>query len=233
MSTQAVTKAITQIAILMTLMFAGEAAMSYEEPDYMVIYKEGEIEYREYAPYLVAETVIENVEDYKDAGNEGFRRLFGYITGNNRTQSEISMTVPVQQTPINQKIAMTVPVQQTNAADGWRLAFTLPAKFKMETAPVPTDARIQVREVPGRTVAVLRYSGRWTESNFSKKQSTLRAELERSGIAAVGEMQSAVYNAPFTPPFMRRNEVMVEVNRVPESPETLAAEEIAVGGAGY
>ena len=233
MSTQAVTKSIKQIAIFMTLMFAGETAMSYEEPDYSVIYKEGEIEYREYAPYLVAETVIENVEDYKDAGNEGFRRLFRYITGNNRTQSEISMTVPVQQTSVNQKIAMTVPVQQTNAADGWRLAFTLPAKFTMETAPVPTDARIQVREVPGRTVAVLRYSGRWTESNFSKKQSALRAELERGGIDAVGEVQSAVYNAPFTPPFMRRNEVMVEVNRVPESRKTLAAEEFSVGRAGY
>ena len=207
--------------------------MSYEEPDYTVIYKEGGVEYREYAPYLVAETVIENVEDYKDAGNEGFRRLFGYITGNNRTQSEISMTVPVQQTSVNQKIAMTVPVQQTDAADGWRVAFTLPAKFTVETAPVPTDARIQVREVPGRTVAVLRYSGRWTESNFSKNQAALRAELEQGGIDAVGEMQSAVYNAPFTPPFMRRNEVMVEVNRVPESIETLAAEEFAVGGAGY
>lgn len=231
MSKHSATKAITQFAILMTLTVAGETAMSYEEPDYTVIHKEGDIEYREYTPYLVAETVIENVDGYKDAGNEGFRRLFRYITGSNRTQAEITMTVPVQQTPVSEKIAMTVPVQQTGAGDGWKLAFTLPANFTMQTAPVPTDSRITVREVPGRTMAVLRYSGRWTESNFTQKKSALRAALEQDGIENIGEMQSAVYNAPFTLPFMRRNEVMVEVNRAPSANQSLASEQFAVGSA--
>ena len=168
--------------------------MSYEEPDYKVIYKDGDIEYREYAPYLIAETVIENEDDYKDAGNEGFRRLFRYITGNNRSQSEISMTVPVQQAPASEKIAMTVPVQQADAANGWSLSFTLPSNYTMQSAPVPADSRIRVREVPGRTMAVLRYSGRWTERNFTRKKSMLREALERNDIESIGDMQSAVYN---------------------------------------
>lgn len=204
--------------------------MSYEEPDYTVLYKDGSIEYREYSPYLIAETVIENVDDYKDAGNEGFRRLFRYITGNNRSQSEISMTVPVQQAPASVKIAMTVPVQQSNSNDGWSLAFTLPSDYTLETAPVPDDSRIRIREVPARTVAVLRYSGRWTESNFTKKKSALQEALTSRGIETIGQMQSAVYNAPFMPPFLRRNEVMVEVNRVPEAAETVATESLATGG---
>lgn len=206
--------------------------MSYEEPDYTVIYKDGDVEYREYAPYLVAETVIEDEDGYKDAGNEGFRRLFRYISGNNRSQSEISMTVPVQQTPASEKIAMTVPVQQTDATGGWSLAFTLPSKYTLETAPVPKDSRIQIREVPGRTMAVLRYSGRWTERNFTRKRSTLRDALERHDIESIGQMQSAVYNGPFTPPFLRRNEVMVEVERAPLVMENVASEKLA-GGSSY
>ena len=203
--------------------------MAYEEPDYTVVYKDGDVEFREYAPYLIAETIIENVDDYKDAGNEGFRRLFRYITGNNRSQSEISMTVPVQQTPVSEKIAMTVPVQQANAADGWALSFTLPSNYTFETAPTPVDSRIRIREVSGRTMAVLRYSGRWTERNFDKKSSNLLEVLDDSGVEVIGEMQSAVYNAPFTLPFLRRNEVMVEVNRVPTGEERLATENMAAG----
>lgn len=233
MSNQFTIKIMTRIVLLLMVIFAGEAAMSYEETDYTVVYKEGAIEYREYAPHLLAETVIESSDDYKRAGNEGFRRLFRYITGSNRTQSKITMTVPVQQTPVSEKIAMTAPVQQSASANGWKLAFTLPADYSIQTAPVPNDSRIAVREVPGRTMAVLRYSGRWTESNFTKKQSALQTLLDQNDIETIGEMQSAVYNAPFTPPFMRRNEVMVEVNRVPDVTEAVAAEQFSVDSASY
>jgi hypothetical protein len=228
MSTRIATKALTGVAIGLAFIFAGGAAMSYEEPDYTVIYEDGDIEYREYAPYLIAETIMANEDGYKDAGNEGFRRLFRYITGNNRSQSDISMTVPVQQTQVSEKIAMTVPVQQTDSNQGWSLAFTLPSTYTMETAPVPADSRIQVREVPRRIMAVLRYSGRWTEKNFTRKTSVLRAALEQHDVESIGEVQSAVYNGPFTPPFLRRNEVMVEVHRVPDSTERLATEDAVV-----
>ncbi len=189
--------------------------MSLEQPDYDVVYRDGDIEYRQYKPYLVAETVIESVGDYKAAGNEGFRRLFRYIAGGNQSRSKIAMTAPVAQTPTSEKIAMTVPVQQAGSADGWRVAFMLPTRYTLETAPIPSDPRVQVREVPGRLMAVLRYSGRWTERNFEKKRASLLALLESEAVAPLGDIQSALYDAPYMPPFLRRNEVMVEVERLP------------------
>jgi hypothetical protein len=213
--------------ILAALLITGENAMSLEQPDYTVVYKDGDIEYRQYEPYLVSETVIQNTDDYNDAGNEGFRRLFRYITGSNEGQAKIAMTAPVAQTPSSEKIAMTAPVQQGESAEGWRVAFMLPTEYTLDTAPVPTDERVQIKAMPGRLMAVLRYSGRWTESNFSNKQSALWDAIDGESIDKLGEFQSAFYNPPFTPPFMRRNEVMVEVNRVPavvqESAEQLAA----------
>ena len=201
--------------------------MSLEQPDYTVVYKDGDIEYRQYQPYLVSETLIKNTGDYNDAGNEGFRRLFRYITGSNQAQAKIAMTAPVAQTPqaekMGEKIAMTAPVQQGQSAEGWRVAFMLPTDYTLETAPVPTDDRVQIRSVPGRLMAVLRYSGRWTESNFARKKAALRDSIDGASIERIGEFQSALYNAPYTPPFMRRNEVMVEVNRVPMAVRQVSA----------
>jgi len=217
--------------MLAALFLTGENAMSLEQPDYTIVYKDGDIEYRQYEPYLVSETVIQNTGDYNDAGNEGFRRLFRYITGSNQAQAKIAMTAPVAQTPqaekAGEKIAMTAPVQQGESAEGWRVAFMLPTEYTLETAPVPTDERVQIKAMPGRLMAVLRYSGRWTESNFVKKQNALRDAIDGESIDRIGEFQSALYNPPYTPPFLRRNEVMVEVNRLPASAEQASAEQLA------
>ena len=201
--------------------------MSLETPDYTVLYKDGGIEYRQYEPYLVSETVIENTGDYNDAGNEGFRRLFRYISGGNERQAKIAMTAPVAQTPSSEKIAMTVPVQQIESAEGWRVAFMMPIEYTLETAPVPTDERVQIRAMPGRLMAVLRYSGRWTEKNFSNKQEELQDAIDGESIDRIGEFQSALYNPPYTPPFLRRNEVMVEINRLPTAAEQIAEQQAA------
>lgn len=232
----------SQMALLAGLLLFGVTAMSYEQPDYTVVYKDGNVEYRQYDPYLVSETIINQSEGYKDAGNEGFRRLFRYITGANEGQSKIAMTSPVQQgasdEKSSEKIAMTTPVHQGAAAEGWSVAFMLPAEYTLETAPQPTDPRVRVREVPGRLMAVLRFSGRWTERNFMKKQAALSEELTAQNVNIVGEMESAYYNAPFSLPFLRRNEVMVEVNRLPaaangpapsteEADDRLAAQRVA------
>jgi len=230
MSVQKSRNIFSRAVMLAGVLFTGESAMSLEQPNYDVVYTDGDIEYRQYEPYLVSETVIENAGDYKDAGNEGFRRLFRYITGSNRSQTKIAMTAPVAQTPASEKIAMTVPVQQTNSADGWRVAFMLPTQYTLETAPQPTDSRVQVREVPGRLMAVLRYSGRWTESNFATKKATLLDTLESESVTPVGETASALYDPPYMPPFLRRNEVMIQVNRLPA---TAAASVAASQAAAY
>jgi len=208
---------IARVALITGLIFFGGTAMSLEQPEYTVVHTEGDIEYRQYDSYLVSETIIENAGSYEDAGNEGFRRLFRYISGGNQSQSKIAMTVPVQQTPQSEKIAMTVPVQQQNSAEGWRVTFMLPSQYTLETAPQPQDPRVQVREVPARLVAALRFSGRWTDRNFEGKKRILLASMEADSVQSLGEMQSAMYSAPYIPPFMRRNEVMVEVNRLPAS----------------
>jgi hypothetical protein len=209
------TRRASQMALIAGFLFAGETAMSYEQPDYTVLYTNGEVEYRQYEPYLVSETVIANVASYNDAGSEGFRRLFRYITGANKSQAKISMTAPVAQAP-SQKISMTVPVQQAESSDGWRVAFMLPTEYTLKTAPVPTDKRVYVRQVPGRVIAVLKFYGRWTERNYANNQDALLKTIDAEDITAMGEVQRAAYNAPYTLPFMRRNEVMVAVNRMPE-----------------
>lgn len=189
--------------------------MSIEEPVYEVRHTVGKIEYRKYAAYLIAETLVQGEADFESAGNEGFRRLFRYISGGNTAQSKIAMTAPVSQVAGSEKIAMTVPVQQTDSGAGWRIAFTLPAKYSLDTAPVPTDPRVRIVQVPAKLFAVLRYSGRWTESNYTASRDELLAALSAAKIGVRGEPQLARYNAPFVPPFMRRNEVLVEVDSLP------------------
>ena len=199
--------------------------MSLEQPDYTVIHREGDVEYRQYDSYLVSETLIDNAGSYEAAGNEGFRRLFRYISGGNDSRAKIAMTAPVEQTQSrdaagSEKIAMTVPVQQSSSDEGWRVAFMLPSKYTLETAPQPRDPRVQVREVPGRLIAALRFSGRWTSKNFEKKKLVLLDAIEGQSVRPIGELQSAMYSAPFMPPFLRRNEVLVEVDRLPATAKT-------------
>ncbi len=215
MRTQQPFRRMGRAALLTGLIMIGGPAMSLEQPDYTVLYEEDGVEYRQYEAYLVSETVIDTAASYQAAGNEGFRRLFRYISGGNESRSKIAMTVPVEQTPSSEKIAMTAPVEQVSSDEGWRVTFMLPGQYTLATAPQPTDPRVRVREVPARVVAALRYSGRWTESNFGKKKRALLAALEAESIEPLGAVQSAVYNGPFMPPFLRRNEVLVEVGRLP------------------
>ena len=193
--------------------------MSLEQPEYTVLYRDGAIEYRQYQPYLVAETVVANPADYGDAGNEGFRRLFQYISGANSGRTSIDMTAPVARKPSSEKIDMTAPVQRIEAADGWKVSFMLPTSYTLETAPIPTDGRVRIAEVPGRLMAVVRYSGRWTERNLLARTDELRAAVAAAKVDAIGDFESAAYDPPYMLPFMRRNEVMVEVNRLPASAE--------------
>lgn len=223
MSIQGPNRMLRNLLLIASLMLVGENAMSLEQPSYSVVYADDDVEYRQYEPYLVAQTIIEDVEDYKAAGNEGFRRLFRYITGSNKTDDEIAMTAPVQQSSTSEKIAMTAPVQQSSAAGDRRVSFMLPKKYTMETAPVPTDPRVSVESVPGRLMAVRLYSGRWTERNYNKQRSRLLDSVAAARVETIGEAESALYNPPYTPPFMRRNEVMVQVSSIPAtSPENVA-----------
>lgn len=187
-------------------------AMAIEEPRHTVIETDGDIQLRQYAPYLIAETEIAG--DFDEAGNAAFSRLFGYISGRNAGERKIAMTAPVVQEPAGKgtKIEMTAPVvQEAGAGGAHRVAFVVPASFTRETVPQPTDARVTIREVPARRMAVLRYSGRWTEKNYRAHEAELQQWLARRGLQAAGPAVYARYNAPFVPWMLRRNEVMIPV----------------------
>ena len=215
-----------QVMTFTLLMLFGGVAMSYEEPSYTVVYEEDGVEYRQYDSYLVSETVIENASTKDAAGDEGFRRLFRYISGSNETSAKVAMTVPVSQSMSpgpSEKIAMTVPVQQSSSAAGWRVSFMLPSQYTLETAPQPKDSRVYVREVPERLVAVRRFSGRWTEVNFNKQAALLEQHVIDKELNALGDIERANYNSPFSLPFMRRNEVMLAVDSLPAAATTKVA----------
>ncbi len=224
MQTNRLTTATARLMLASVALLAGGTAMSYEQPDYTVIHEQDGIEYRQYDSYLVAETVIRNTDGYRDAGAEGFRRLFAYISGANRNAAEIAMTVPVAAASIDnpgsdtrsgEKIAMTVPVQQAESATGWTMSFALPAAYTLETAPQPVDQRVYIREVPSRLVAVRQFASRWTDRSFVRQEIKLRDALRAADIEPQGRFERAVYNAPFSLPFTRRNEIMVAVNELP------------------
>jgi hypothetical protein len=171
---------------------------------YEVIRELGAVELRRYPGMVIAKV--------EGRGDTGFNLLFRYITGNNRTREQLEMTAPVISggsgpKARSERIAMTAPV----ITGGGSLAFVLPKGYTMDTAPLPLDPEVVLEEMPPRTLAVLRFSGRWTEGNFKVRARAMLEHLEEAGVKPKGEVFAMVYNPPFTPPFLRRNEVAVEV----------------------
>lgn len=197
------------------LALASWPAMAIEIPEYRVVEQDGSFELRAYSSYLIAETEVE--AGFMNAGNIAFGRLFRYISGANTAQAEIAMTAPVEQSSQGEKIAMTAPVEQAKADGVYRVGFVVPRKYNRETVPKPTDPRVSIREVPARTVAVWRYSGRWTEENFREHEKDLRRAVQARGLQAVAGDSAIIarYDAPFIPWFMRRNEVLIPLERKP------------------
>ena len=183
--------------------------MAVEEAKYSVSVKQDELEIREYAPSIIAEVVVNG--DFKNASSAAFRKLFKYISGSNITSSKIAMTAPVTQKSQSEKIAMTAPVGQRKSGQGWAVSFMMPASYTMDTIPVPEDPSVVLREVPAYRAAAIRYSGRWSEKAYRKQLVQLEEWIEKSNLEAIGEPLWARYNAPFTPWFMRRNEILIPV----------------------
>jgi hypothetical protein len=166
-----------------------------EQAKYEVLKKIGKIEIRDY-PRLV----IAKVDGY---GDSGFNFLFRFISGHNHRKSDIAMTAPV----VSEQIAMTTPVLSKTGS----IAFIMPEGFTLETTPEPLDNQVKIIEVPNRIVAALKFSGRWSKPLFEKRTIELLTEVENAGLKVAGSVFSMRYNGPFTPWFLRRNEVAVPV----------------------
>lgn len=186
--------------------------MTQQQP-YDVVERYSTFELRRYPAHAVAEVSVRG--SFDNAGNRAFRALFRYISGHNESAGAIAMTAPVvQESPGSQKVAMTAPVVQTETDDGKHVvAFVLPATLTAETAPVPSDPQVRVREVPERIAAAVRYSGRWSESGYRRHLVDLQAELARAGLVATGPPRFARFDPPFKPWFLRRNEVVQDVQQ--------------------
>jgi hypothetical protein len=183
--------------------------MAIEEAEYTIIDAADDIEVRDYEPSIVAETLVN--DDFEDAGNRAFRKLFNYISGDNTAQDKIAMTSPVSQEKRSEKIAMTSPVEQRPADDGWAVSFMMPASYTMETIPLPTNPEVVIREIPAYRAVAIRFSGRWTEKNYRKHLAQLQAWMSDNGYKAESEPVWARYDPPFKPWFMRRNEILIPV----------------------
>lgn len=182
-------------------------AMAIEEAVYNEVIKEGKFEIRDYAPQILAETLVEG--DLEQAGNEAFNMLFRYISGDNRSRRKVEMTAPVSQEPKGEKIKMTAPLGQERVQEKWAVSFMMPASYTLETLPEPVDRRINLRQVPARRMAVVRYSGFWSEKNYLRYKMELESWIRDRGITIVGAPVWARYNPPFTPWFLRRNEILI------------------------
>jgi hypothetical protein len=198
-------------ALAVVLLAATAPAMAIEEPAYQVVRKLGTVEVREYAPYVVAEVQIN--QEVSDAGNAAFPILAGYIFGKNKGQKKIAMTAPVTQSAQPMKMAMTAPVTQRATSSGQLVQFVLPREVTLDRAPEPLDARVKLREVPTRRVAVIRFSWRWSDANYNQYLAKLQQTLQSANESWLGEPVYARYDAPFVPWFMRRNEIWLSVER--------------------
>ncbi len=203
---------IAPIPALWLLAFlAAGCTSAVEEVAYKVIMQDQNLELRDYPPYIVAETEVEGT--LEDAGDKAFNKLFAYISGDNRSQEKIAMTAPVTQNPASEKIAMTAPVEQQRRAGGWTVAFAMPKAYSLESLPVPKDPDVSLRRVPARRMAAVRYSGTWSEKRYRRYLHDLEAWMAKNGLRMTGEPVWARYNPPFTPWFLRRNEILIQVER--------------------
>ena len=206
-------RAFALLGITFLLSVATMPAHAIEEPTYSVVQKTDQFEVRQYAPYLVAEVVVPGPAN--EAGSQGFKLLGGYIFGKNKGERKLEMTAPVTQTPVEPpapvKLEMTAPVTQAAAPGGFLVQFVMPKGYTLATLPEPLDAKVKLREVPGNRVAVIRFSGSWSQSTYEEQLQKLRSALSAAGMATVGEPVSSRYNSPFSLPFLRRNEIWLNL----------------------
>ena len=196
--------------ILIAGVLAGPVMSNVEKPDYKVIQSEQNIEIRQYEPMIIAEVEVDGKRE--DAIRDGFRLLADYIFGNNTVQQVISMTAPVQQKE-NQKIAMTAPVQQQSMGKSWQMSYVMHSKYKLDSLPVPNNNRVRLKEILTKKFVVIEFSGTNSNENVTKHENQLMNYIEANQINIIGSPKYAFYNAPWTLPFLRRNEVMIEIKQ--------------------
>lgn len=168
--------------------------MTQQQP-YDVVRVEDGFELRRYPQHVVAEVTVPG--SFESAGSAAFRSLVSYIGGRNESNTGLAMTAPV--------------IQEPNAGTHV-VSFVLPEDVVAGAAPIPTDPSVRVRDVPEAFAAVARFSGRWSESSYNERVLKLSESIRTAGLVIVGPARYARFDPPWTPWFMRRNEVVIPVS---------------------
>jgi hypothetical protein len=195
--------------MLVGLVSFAEVAMAVEEPAYRVIESAGDFEIRDYPSLIVAEVSVAGNQD--SATRAGFRLLAGYIFGKNGPGQHIAMTAPVVSAPLADNSLDAMAVRRVGETGNWSVQFIMPRGSTLQSLPQPSDSRVRLRTLPPSKLAVLRFSGLAYEGDVIEKVGALRSLIGAHHLHAVGPVSLARYNPPWTPWFMRRNEVSVAV----------------------
>jgi hypothetical protein len=208
----AMTAAAVVVGIVGAWMAAGYLPVrNIETPKYDVIQQGKGYEIRQYHGYIVAEVTVSG--HYRESINKGFGKIAGYIFGDNTTSDSIDMTAPVlhEKEAASAKIAMTAPVlhEKDTVSDTYTVAFVMPKEYTLETLPKPKQSDIRFRTVPPMKCAAIRFRGFAREKTVERKTVRLLEALKNDHVSTSGEPFTAQYHPPWTPPFMRRNEVLI------------------------
>ena len=205
--------------LLLSSILIASSTMATEEPKYTLLEKSEPFELRAYAPQLIAEVKVEG--DLDKASGQGFRLIAAFIFGQNQVSEKIAMTTPVGIESNDQqksaKIAMTVPVgiesanPEKGAANQWTISFVMPSEYTLETLPKPLNSQVKIRQLPAEIRAAITFSGFYSEDTVLEKTKALEDWIKTKNMQAIGSPQFARYNPPWTLPFMRRNEIMMDV----------------------
>jgi effector-binding domain-containing protein len=214
MYTKMINMLIALVAIILLWSLWGFFGSRVEQADYTVIKKMNDYEIREYPAHIVAQTTVKG--SYGQSMNSGFSIVAGYIFGGNTKKESIAMTAPVVMQKedvkkVSESIAMTAPVVATTEGDSQVISFGMPRSYTLETLPTPNDPRVKIVMVPTKKYAVKQFSWYSSSARVKSVQEKLLSSLARDGVATKGATAYAGYNAPGTPPWMTRNEVLVEI----------------------
>jgi hypothetical protein len=187
--------------------------MATEEPEFKIILEEGNFQVREYDPKIIAQVEVEG--DFDEASSRGFKLLADYIFGNNLldgASKKISMTSPVEMSPLAENLLMTSSVMDDQVNNKWSINFVMPQEFSLDTLPKPNNFQVNIIEVPKEKYAVIVFSGLVRESSYAEKAELLSNYLKENSFKQQGAIKIARYNPPWTLPFFRRNELMVRID---------------------
>jgi hypothetical protein len=207
-------KSITLSFTILLGLLVTPNVMATEEAQFSLIEKSDNFELRLYKPMIVAETYVDG--SLSEASNAGFQLIAGYIFGGNKSRQSasserIAMTAPVTLEPISQKIAMTTPVVLENIENRWRVHFVMPASYTLNSLPIPNDSRVSLREIAEQNTGVIVFSGFAGEDKVKEKTVALLDWIKSRGLNATSTPQLARYNPPWTLPFLRRNEILINI----------------------